>query len=77
MHTHIQKSLICISKHTSLNEPEAVKMFIANLKTSDSYKKNLCVAYNHYCKHYKIKWNMPKYIQEAKNISLPTKEKLS
>jgi len=71
-----RKALTHIGKHTSLNQPEAVKMFIANLKTSDSYKKNLCIAYNRYCKRYKIQWNMPKYQQEAKNIALPTKEKL-
>jgi integrase len=72
-----RKALIYIGKHTTLNDPEAVKTFIANLKTSDSYKKNLCIAYNRYCKFTQIQWNMPKYIQEAKNIALPTKEKLS
>jgi integrase len=70
------KSLAFLSKHAGLAEPEAVKMFIATLKTSDSYKKNLCIAYNRYCKHHQIKWKMPKYTQEAKNVALPTKEKL-
>jgi len=71
-----RKALNYLNKHTSINEPEAVKTLIANLKVSDSYKKNLCIAYNRYCKHVKIEWNMPKYTQEAKNIALPTKEKL-
>ena len=71
-----RKALTYLSKHTSLAEPEAVKMFIATLKVSDSYKKNLCIAYNRYCKHYKIEWNMPRYTQEAKNVALPTREKL-
>jgi integrase len=71
-----RKSLMYLSKHTSLAEPEAVKIFIATLKVSDSYKKNLCIAYNRYCKHYKIEWSMPKYTQEAKNVALPTREKL-
>jgi integrase len=70
------KALTFLSKRTNLAEPEAVKMFIATLKTSDSYKKNLCIAYNRYCKHFEIKWNMPKYDQEAKNIALPTRDKL-
>ena len=74
---YTRKALTFISKHTALNEPEAVKAFIANLKVSDSYKKNLICSYNHYCKHYKIKWEMPKYIQEARNIALPTQEKLN
>jgi len=71
-----RKALNRLAEHTSLSEPEAVKMFIANLTTSDSYKKNLCIAYNTYCKHYHIEWKMPKYSQEAKNVALPTREKL-
>ncbi len=71
-----RKALNFLAKHTSLSEPEAVKHFIAQLKTSDSYKRNLCIAYNKYCKFYKINWNMPLYLPEAKNIKLPTKKKL-
>jgi integrase len=71
-----RKALTYLGKHTSLAEPEAVKLLIATLKTSDSYKKNLCIAYNRYCKHYKIEWNIPRYTQEAKNVALPTREKL-
>jgi integrase len=71
-----RKALTRLNNSTNLNEPEAVKAFIASLNTSDSYKKNLCIAYNRYCKYAKIEWNMPKYQQEAKNIALPTKEKL-
>jgi integrase len=71
-----RKALNFLAKHTSLSEPEAVKHFIAQLKTSDSYKRNLCIAYNKYCKFYKIEWTMPLYLPEAKNIKLPTKEKL-
>jgi integrase len=71
-----RKALNFLAKHTSLSEPEAVKHFIAQLKTSNSYKRNLCIAYNKYCKFYKIEWTMPLYLPEAKNIKLPTKEKL-
>jgi integrase len=71
-----RKALNFLAKHTSLNEPETVKHFIAQLKTSNSYKRNLCIAYNKYCKFYKIEWTMPLYLPEAKNIKLPTKEKL-
>jgi integrase len=71
-----RKALNFLAKHTSLGEPEAVKHFIAQLKTSDSYKRNLCIAYNKYCRFYKIEWTMPVYLPEAKNIKLPTKEKL-
>jgi integrase len=71
-----RKALAFLSKHTSLAEPEAVKLVIAELKASDGYKRNLCIAYNKYAKFYNITWNMPKYREEAKNITLPTKEKI-
>jgi integrase len=71
-----RKALTYLSKHTTLNEPEAVKAFIANLKVSNSYKKNLCIAYNQYCNFTQTIWNKPRYEQEAKNIALAPKEKL-
>ena len=71
-----RKALTFIAKHTALTEPEAVKMFIANLETSDSYKKNLVTAYQHYCDFYQIEWKRPRYTQDAKNIALPTRERL-
>jgi integrase len=71
-----RKALSYLSKHTSLEEPEAVKMLIAELRTSDGYKRNLCIAYNKYAKLYGINWTMPRYREPAKNIALPTKEKL-
>ena len=71
-----RKALTTISRHASLDKPEQVKMSIATLKTSDGYKRNLCIAYNKYAKFYNIAWNMPKYREEAKNIALPTREKI-
>ena len=71
-----RKALSFLSKHTSLAEPEAVKLVIAELKATDGYKRNLCIAYNKYAKFYGIAWNMPIYREPAKNIALPTKEKL-
>lgn len=71
-----RKALTFLSKRTSLAEPEAVKLFIATHKASDGYKRNLCIAYNKYCKFCNIKWDMPIYREEAKNIALPTREKI-
>jgi integrase len=71
-----RKALAFLSKHTSLAEPEAVKLVIAELKSSDGYRRNLCIAYNKYAKFYNITWNMPKYREPAKNIALPTREKI-
>ena len=71
-----RKALSYLAKHTNLAEPEAVKLVIAELKTSDGYKRNLCIAYNKYAKFYGITWTMPKYREPAKNIALPTREKI-
>jgi len=57
----VDKSLRHISDHADLNNSEAVKQFIANKPVSNGYKKNLCIAYNHYCEYYKIDWKMPLY----------------
>jgi hypothetical protein len=52
---YTRKAFTFLSKHTSLQEPEAVKLFMATHKTSDGYKRNLCIAYNKYCKFFNIK----------------------
>ncbi|TET64845.1 site-specific integrase [Candidatus Bathyarchaeota archaeon] len=70
------KALTTISKHANLNKPEQVKQFIANLQTTNGYKRNLCIAYNKYCKYYQIQWEMPLYKTEAKTRRIPTKEKI-
>jgi hypothetical protein len=62
----VDKALTYISQHANLNEPEKVKAFIASLDVSNGYKKNLCLAYNKFCKYYKIQWEMSLYEPEAK-----------
>jgi len=70
------KSLTYISEHADLNEPETVKQFIANKNVSNGYKRNLCIAYNKYCKQYQIQWEMPLYKTEAKIRRIPTTENI-
>ena len=70
------KALSLLQHDCNLQDPEQVKAFIAKRNVSNGYKRNLCIAYNKYCKFYKMEWTMPLYLQEAKNIKLPTKEKL-
>ena len=70
------KALNRLAKSTDLNSPEQVKNFIANLQVLNSYKKNLCIAYNKYCQYNKIKWQSPHYTPQPKLIKIPTKEKL-
>ena len=69
------KLLRHLAKYTDLNNPEAIKQFIAN-KPSQSYKRNLSLAYDKYCQHYKIQWQRPHYKQESKMIRIPTTEQL-
>ena len=71
-----RKALTYICNHTDINNPETVKALIASMQVSDGYKKNLCTAYNTYCKLYNIQWNKPQYRQEAKHIHIPSREKL-
>ena len=47
-----RKALSLLSRHSSLAEPESVKAFIAQMEETESYKRNLCMAYNKYCKFY-------------------------
>jgi len=71
-----RKALTFLNKHTSLSEPEAVKAFIAHLESKNGYKRNLCIAYNKYCKFYKIEWTMPLYRPEEREIIPPNKDKI-
>jgi integrase len=71
-----RKALSRLSQNANLDNPEEVKMFIAMLKTTNGYKRNLCIAYNKYAKLHNIQWQMPHYRPEAKNIALPTREKI-
>ena len=70
------KLLSRLSHLTDLNNPEQVKQSIAQMQASQSYKRNLCIAYNKYVKYCKLQWEMPHYRQEAKKRRIPTKEKL-
>jgi len=74
--SNTDKALTRLSKHIDLTNPEAVKQYIANLQVSKGYKKLFCIAYNHFCKYYKIHWEMPIYRQEARQRRIPTTEKL-
>jgi len=66
------KALTYLSKHADLNNPEQVKQFIANKQTSNSYRRNLSLAYDKYCNYYQIQWNKPFYKQEPKMIRIPS-----
>lgn len=69
-------ALTHIARYADLNQPEQVKQYIANKNVCNGYKRELCIAYNKYAKHYGIEWKMPKYRPEPKPIKIPTQEKL-
>ena len=49
-------------KHVSLDNPEAVKTFVANQKSwSNAYKENIANAYTHYVKQCGLAWEKPIY----------------
>ena len=72
----VNKALIYLSKHADLDEPEQVKQYIANKQASNGHKNNLCIAYNRFCKHYQIQWQIPQYKPQSKIIRIPTKEQI-
>ena len=56
------KRLKMLAKHVSLDNPEAVKTFIANQKSwSNAYKENIANAYTHYVKQCGLSWEKPIY----------------
>jgi len=70
------KALRLLNDRADLDNPETVKAFIASLDSTNGYKRNLCIAYNKYCKHTQTEWTMPLYKVEEKQIRIPTKEKV-
>ena len=78
--SHIEntdKRLRHLDHYANLEEPETVKVFIANKRdVTDGYRRALCLAYDTYCDYYQILWNRPNYKQEPSNIRLPTIEQL-
>ena len=70
------KLLRTLELHTDLENPQAVKHFIASKKISNNYKRNLCIAYDKYCKYYKIEWEKPIYRPNPKMVRIPTTTQL-
>jgi len=79
----ISYSLKQISKHADLNNPEEVKIYIANAtKTngeplSNATKAKLVFCYDRLCKTQQIQWKAPKYKCEQKIPIIPTKENVT
>jgi hypothetical protein len=79
--TGTRKALIELAKRANLEKTEDVELAIARYIKQDgenaslTWKAHLCTAYNHYCKFYKINWEMPTYTPDEKSIQPPSAEK--
>jgi len=68
------KRLTYLGKHTDLNDPLKVSLFIANLSKANSYKANLVKSYQWYVKIHSLAWDKPKYHWEQQKPRIPTTE---
>jgi integrase len=69
---NIGKCLSVLKEHTNLEDPEAVKTYVATLDRNDGYRRNLIMAYEHYVKLFNLTWTKPKYHENAKMPKIPT-----
>jgi site-specific recombinase XerD len=85
-----KKALLTLAERTNLDNTEQTELAIAHFKKTDPkthkltdtdvsnrWKAQLCTAYRHYCKHYKITWEMPIYKVDQKGIQPPTDEQIA
>jgi integrase len=63
-----------LAKNTDLTNPEAVKLFISQMKQNDSYKQTMVKAYNYFATTNNIQWIRPKYKWNRKIPLIPTTE---
>ena len=68
----MNKALMLMKEHANLNEPDTVKAFIANRAVANGTKKNYVIAYDNFCKYYKITWEKPRYRKEPRLRKIPT-----
>jgi len=73
---NISYSLTKLDKLADLNEPEQVKLAIAEMKVENSYKTNLSKAYNYYTIVNEIKWTHAKYPTERNMPKIPSRENI-
>ena len=71
------KRLKHLSKYCNLDNPENVKVFIANKQCSNGFKESLIEAYALYCKANNISWSKPFYERYDKQPKIPSEEKLN
>lgn len=73
---NVDKFLNILNQNCNFDNPEEVKGFIANHKVTNNTKECYSYAYRKYCKFYEINAKIPFWKPDAKQIKLPTNEKL-
>jgi len=68
----ISNKLKRLSKIANLNNPEEVKMAIANLDITNSTRSSYAKAYNYFTEENGIEWNRPRYKWERKLPIIPS-----
>jgi integrase len=72
----VRKALKVLKDGCGLRDPETVKSFIAEMDVADSYKRNLCYAYEHYLKLNELTWKRPRYYAREKLPRIPSEKTL-
>jgi len=70
----VRKALNVLESGCGLHDPEIVKIFIAEVDVADSYKRNLCYAYEHYLRLNELTWQRPRYYAREKLPRIPSEK---
>ncbi len=65
-----------LSKHGNLNNPESIKLVIANKFKCNNTKRSATYSYEAYLKFQGLTWERPQYKREHKKTFIPTNEEL-
>lgn len=67
-----------LAKHVNLDDPEAVKGYIATRASwSNAYRQAVAYAYNSYVEVNGLRWSLPHFRVEDKLPKIPTEEKIN
>jgi len=67
-----------LARHVNLDDPEAVKGYIANQANwSNAYKQGVAYAYNSYAEVNGLRWSLPHFRVEDRLPKIPTEEKIN
>ncbi len=71
------KKLKHLDGNTDLDNPETVKIYLATLKVSNTYKEALVNSYQHYVTYYSLCWKKPIYKRAERLPNVPSTEQVN